>query len=614
MQPLDIKGPEDIKSMTEGELEITAQNIRSFLVESIAKTGGHLGSNLGIVELTMALHKSFDSPSDKLIFDVGHQGYVHKILTGRAKDFPMLRQYEGLSGFLKRSESVHDVWEAGHSSTSISAACGFAYARDIKSGDNHVVAVIGDGSLTNGMALEALNHIVELKQKVIIVINDNEMSISSNVGFIDNILKGLEKSATYDNTKASVHKTLDVTPGGKHVSKAITTFKSKLKTEINGAKSFFNLMGFKYYGPVNGHNFKDLDTTFESAKKYDGPVIIHVKTEKGKGYEPAAINQWHGIGPFNPETGTVLKPKTGLSYSGLVARTVRKFMHKNDDIAVITPAMIDGSELSVIKEQFPNRITDVGIAEEHAITFAGALALDGIRPFVSIYSTFLQRGYDQVFHDLVRQNTNVVIGIDRAGLVGDDGETHQGIYDISFLTHMPNIEIMMGKNESELRSLLKYGFNSKGVSAIRYPRGGAISQDVNVEDITEIKDTSWVLEKEGAEGFIVTYGPDVEKYQNLLRGTTEIGVINARFIKPIDENMLDRIANKKIIIAEEHQRLGGLNSLIIDYYASKNIKANIKVCAINDKFVEQGNVDILRKVNNIDCESVLEIAKEFIDG
>ncbi len=614
MQPLDIKGPEDIKKMTELELETTAQNIRSFLVESIAKTGGHLGSNLGIVELTMALHKNFDSPADKLIFDVGHQGYVHKILTGRAKDFTTLRQYEGLSGFLKRSESEHDVWEAGHSSTSISAACGFAYARDIKNEDNHVVAVIGDGSLTNGMALEALNHIVELNQKVIIVINDNEMSISSNVGFIDNILKGLEKSAKYDNTKASVHKTLDVTSAGRHVSKAIAAFKGKLKTEINGAKSFFNLMGFKYYGPVNGHNFSDLDATFASAKNHNGPVIIHVKTEKGKGYGPAALNQWHGIGPFDPKTGAALKPKLGLSYSGLVARTVRKFMHNFDDIAVITPAMLDGSELSIIKEQFPNRITDVGIAEEHAITFAGALALDGIRPFVSIYSTFLQRGYDQVFHDLVRQNTNVVIGIDRAGLVGDDGETHQGIYDISFLSHMPNIEIMMGKDESELRSLLKYSFNSPGVSAIRYPRGGAMSQEINVDDIIEIKDRSWVLEKEGAEAFIICYGPDVIKYQELLKGTPEIGIINARFIKPVDHKMLKRIAHKKLIIVEEHQRLGGLNSLINDYYVSENIQVQMKVCAIDDKFVEQGNVDILRQVNSIDCDSVLKIAKEFIDG
>ncbi len=614
MQVLEIKGPEDIKLMSNEELEDTAQNIRSFLVNSIAKTGGHLGSNLGIVELTMALHKNFDSPTDKLIYDVGHQGYVHKILTGRSADFGTLRQYEGLSGFLKQSESVHDVWEAGHSSTSISAACGFAYARDIKSEDNHVVAVIGDGSLTNGMALEALNHIVELNQKVIIVINDNEMSISDNVGFIDNILKGLEKSASYDNTKASVHKTLDVTPGGKQISKVITAMKSKLKTEINGAKSFFNLMGFKYYGPVDGHDFKDLNETLCSAKKQNSPVIVHVKTEKGKGYEPAASNQWHGIGPFDTKTGKALKQKKGLSYSGLVARTVRKFMNENDDIAVITPAMLDGSELITIKEQFPSRITDVGIAEEHAITFAGALALDNIRPFVSIYSTFLQRGYDQVFHDLVRQKTNVVIGIDRAGLVGDDGETHQGIYDISFLSHMPNIEIMMGKNECELRSLLKYGFNSAGVSAIRYPRGGTICESITDEEITEINDQSWVLEKEGADGYIICYGPDVIKYQELLKGTPEIGIINARFIKPVDAKMLNKIAHKKLIIAEEHQRLGGINSLIIDYYVNNNMHVDIKVCAIDDKFVEQGNVEILRKVNNVDCQSVLEIAKEFIDG
>ncbi len=614
MQTKDIKSPADIKKMSDQELIKTAENIREFLVESTAKTGGHLGSNLGIVELTMALHKSFDSPKDKLIFDVGHQSYVHKILTGRANRFDTLRQYQGLSGFLKMAESKHDVWEAGHSSTSISAACGFAYSRDMKGEDNHVVAVIGDGSLTNGMALEALNHIVELRQKVIIVINDNEMSISSNVGFIDNILKDLEKSVHYDNTKANVHKTLDYTPGGMTISRTISNMKNKLKSEINGAKSFFNIMGYKYFGPVNGHDFNDLADTFYAAKQFNGPVIVHVKTEKGRGYEPAKLNKWHGVAPFDPKTGISLKQKEGLSYSGFIAKAVHKQMDNHDDIAVITPAMLDGSELKLLKEKYPKRVTDVGIAEEHAITFAGALALDKVRPFVSIYSTFLQRGYDQVFHDLVRQNTNVVIGIDRAGLVGDDGETHQGIYDISFLSHMPNITIAMGKNPEEMQDLLNYGFNSSGVFALRYPRGGAIDSQIIDQGLNTIEKPSWTIETEGTKAYIIAYGPDVVTYTKEFADVPEIGVVNARFIKPIDQEMLQEISDKQLFVAEEQQRLGSLNSLINDYYMMNKITVDLTVYAFNDCFVEQGNVDILKKANQVDVESVCEAVKGKVNG
>lgn len=610
----NIKSPNDIKDMSNGELVETAENIRKFLIESTSKTGGHLGSNLGIVELTMALHKSFNSPVDKLIFDVGHQSYVHKILTGRAQQFSSLRQYQGLSGFLKKAESEHDVWEAGHSSTSISAACGYAYARDIKAENNHVVAVIGDGSLTNGMALEALNHIVELNQKVIIIINDNEMSISTNIGFIDNILKGLEKSEHYDNTKANVHKSLDHVPGGNTLSKIISNLKNKLKSEINGAKSFFNTMGYKYFGPVDGHDFSDLLSTLNAAKLIDGPVIVHVKTQKGRGYEPAMLNKWHGVGPFELETGKPLKTKQGLSYSGFIAKSVHKQMNENEDIAVITPAMLDGSELQVLKEKYPKRVTDVGIAEEHAITFAGALALDGIRPFVSIYSTFLQRAYDQMFHDLVRQKANVVIGIDRAGLVGDDGETHQGIYDISFLSHMPDITIAMGKNPLEMKSLLNYGFNTPGVFAIRYPRGGEIDERLVDEELMEISKPCWTNETKGDKAYVIAYGPDVEKYTEKFKDNSKIGVINARFIKPVDSQMLNEIKNQQLFVVEEHQRIGGLNSLINDYYMMNGIQVEMKVFALNDCFVEQGNVDILKKANKIDFDSVCKAIEENLNG
>ncbi len=605
----NIKGPEDIKTLSTEELKVLASEIRSFLVESTSKTGGHLGSNLGIVELTMALHYVFDSPTDKLIFDVGHQGYVHKILTGRAKDFSTLRQHQGLSGFLKMSESVHDVWEAGHSSTSISAACGYAYARDMDKQNNHVVAVIGDGSLTNGMALEALNHIAELKQKVIIVINDNEMSISSNVGFIANILKDLEYSSHYDETKEIVHKTLAKAPGGEAFARFISNFKRKLKSEINGAKSFFNTMGYKYYGPVDGHSYDALIKTLNKAKEIEGPVIVHVKTEKGKGYLPAERNQWHGVSPFDVETGKPLKAKTKISYSGLVAKSIHQLMDQDDDVVVITPAMLDGSELKVLKEKYPERVTDVGIAEEHAVTFSGALALAGKKPFVSIYSTFLQRSYDQVFHDLVRQKANVVIGIDRSGLVGDDGETHQGIYDISFLSHMPQITIAMGSTAKEIRSILQYAFNCEGVVAVRYPRGGSFEQEDIIADVVPITDTKWQILTPGTKKYIITYGPDVQEYKNAFDNDPEIGVINARFIKPIDTEMLQLISKHKLYIVEEHQRLGGLNSLINDYYVTNNISVETEVMAIDDIFVEQGNVSILKQENGIDPESVIKKVK-----
>ncbi len=604
-----IKEPEQLKELSSEELITLSAEIRTFLIENVSKTGGHLGSNLGIVELTTALHYVFDSPTDKLIFDVGHQGYVHKVLTGRQDKFATLRQYQGLSGFLKLNESEHDVWEAGHSSTSISAACGFAYARDMNNDKNHVVAIIGDGSLTNGMALEALNHIAELNQKVIIVINDNEMSISSNVGYIAKILKDLEYSSHYDETKQIVHKTLDKSPGGDALARFISKFKRKLKSEINGAKSFFNTMGYKYYGPVNGHDYSDLIRTLENAKSINGPVIVHVKTEKGKGYLPAEQNQWHGISPFDIETGEVLKPKTGVSYSGLVAKTIHQMMDKDPEIAVITPAMLDGSELQILKQKYPNRVTDVGIAEEHAITFAGALALGGKKPFVSIYSTFLQRSYDQVFHDLVRQNANVVIGIDRAGLVGDDGETHQGIYDISFLSHMPNIVISMGSTASEIRSLLAFGFAYEGVYATRYSRGGSFELAKTLAPIEPITNMSWPILTPGSEKYIISYGPDVQKYATIFADDPKIGVINARFIKPIDEKCLNEISKHQLFIIEEHQRLGGLNSLISDYYVKKNKQVTLNVIAINDMFVEQGNVDILKKELAIDVDSVIKTIK-----
>ena len=597
----NLKSPNEIKDLSIEELEKLANDIRTFLVESVSETGGHLGSNLGVVELTIALHYMFDSPKDKIIFDVGHQAYVHKILTGRANQFKTLRQYDGLSGFLKIKESPHDVWEAGHSSTSISAAAGFAYARDLNKTDEEIVALIGDGCMTNGMVVEALNHITDLGTKVIVIINDNEMSISSNIGFIDRLLKDLQSANGYYNTKDRVHSILSHIPFGKSIDNAIYKVKNKIKNEISSTQNFFNLMGYRYYGPIDGHDYKELIKTINLAKATSDSVIIHVKTTKGKGYLPAEINKWHGIGKFNIEDGSLKSPKVGNSYSKVISTGVEQLMDIDENIVVITPAMEAGSELSNISQKFPNRFTDVGIAEGHAVTFAGALALYGKKPFISIYSTFLQRSYDQVFHDLVRQETPVVIGVDRAGLVGEDGETHQGIYDISFLSHMPDIEIVMGKDAKETKGLLKYAFQTKGVCAIRYPRGGTFSDEETKEDVEMIYPT-WTISKEASK-YIVTYGPDVDKFIDLTKGL-DIGVVNARSIKPLDFNVLEKIIESKLYIVEEHCQTGGLGSMICDAFINRNV--DITLINLGDKFILQGNVDILKKTNEIDPEVVIK--------
>ncbi len=602
-----VNSPEELKKMSPKELEQQAALIREFLISSISKTGGHIGSNLGVVELTMALHFCFDSPADKIIFDVGHQSYVHKILTGRADKFDTLRQYEGLSGFIKHNESEHDVWEAGHSSTSLSAAAGYAYARDLNGVDNHVIAVIGDGSLTNGMALEALNHIVELNLNMLIIVNDNEMSISPNIGFVDNILKDLRVSTEYRNTKRRVHKFLSAIPFGEKLADVISRAKHRVKISISSTQNFFNIMGYNYIGPVNGHSFDDLISSIEESKKHDGPKIIHVKTQKGRGYTLAEQNNWHGIGPFDPETGELLNKKSGLSYSGLVASHVANLMDDNLDITVITPAMLGGSELSLIQSRYPNRITDTGIAEEHALTFAASLTLANRVPFVAIYSTFLQRAYDQVFHDIARINAHVVIGVDRAGLVGEDGETHQGIYDIAFLSHMPNMTIVQGKDDKETLSLLNYAFNTHdGPIAVRYPRGGAFKYETN-QELEMITSDSWIVEKEASEYYVITYGELVNECLTTL-ADLDIGVINARFIKPIDLELIT--LDKKYIVIEEHVNTGSLLSLI---------KLNVSfVDAIginlNDEFVQHGDVKTLRSKYNLCGENLHKRVCEVING
>ncbi len=604
----NINNPTDIKNLTILERKKLAADIRKFLIDNISKTGGHLGSNLGIVELTIALHYNFDSPSDKLIFDVGHQAYVHKILTERKDKFNTLRQYQGLSGFLKRNESIHDVWEAGHSSTSISAAAGFAMSRDISNENNHVVAIIGDGSMTNGMSLEALNHLVELKTKTIIILNDNEMSISANVGFIDAILKNLEDSNKYKQTKTKVRNELSTSKSGKALAEIISISKKRLKQGIQSdAKTFFSVLGFDYIGVIDGHNFQQLDQSLHLAKQSNNSVILHVKTEKGKGYKPAVVGKWHGVNPFDVKTGKPIKVNKHLSHSKYISELVLKKMEKDNDIIVITPAMLDGSELNKISELFPKRITDVGIAEEHALTLAAGLAIDGKKPFISIYSTFLQRGYDQMFHDIVRQNANVVIGIDRAGLVGGDGETHQGIYDISFLSHMHNLVICQGKTKEEIAGLIDFGFEYNGPIAIRYPRGGQFNiSDINTNrEKIELGKWKYIAKTDKPKLVIFSYGSILD---NIEQATSDlkidIDIVNCLFIKPLDTDFLDYYKQTNILVIEEHTHIGSLQAAINDYYNTQNIAKVINVINLGDKFIEQGSIDDLYKEAGLDVYSI----------
>ncbi len=594
----------DLKNLNDEELRELANDIRTFLIDNVSKTGGHLGSNLGVVELSIMLHQVFNSPFDKLIFDVGHQGYVHKILTNRAPYFKTLRQTNGLSGFLKMKESPHDVWEAGHSSTSISAAMGFAYARDLDHQNYEIVCIIGDGSLTNGMSLEALNHLCSLKTKIIIVLNDNEMSISNNVGFIDEILKNIQYSKNYKDTKIYVKNIINAIPYGDNVVAKISQFKASLKNIIIPAQSFFNLMGLDYIGPVDGHNFADLRQALQKAKELDHSVIIHVKTIKGYGYLPAQKQQWHGVEPFDPITGTIIKKQQGISNACFISECLLDLMQKDQDIVVITPAMDSGSCLTKIKQKYPQRFTDVGIAEEHAMTFAAGLALNGKKPFCCIYSTFLQRCYDQINHDVVRQKANVVIGIDRAGIVGCDGETHQGIFDLSFLLPLPNLVIVQGSNENDMAHLLQWAFSYKGPVAIRYARGGN-NYLTNISNQSNIVPFKWQVLKKHAQCYIISYGNQINELKN---ANLDCGLIDACFLKPLDYQLLDSIKNCRLIIVEEHVKYGGLNSYIKDYLPN----TNIKTIALTNEFITHGQVNDILSLYNLTGDNLINKIQELL--
>lgn len=604
MDLMKIKDPSFLKGLSNKELEALSQDIRQFLIERLSYTGGHIGPNLGVVELTIALHKCFDSPKDKIIWDVGHQSYVHKILTGRADQFDTLRQYKGLCGFPKMVESEHDVWETGHSSTSLSAAMGMAIARDLKNEKSFVIPVIGDGALTGGMALEALNHIGHEKKNMIVILNDNEMSIAPNVGALHNVLGKLRTAGKYQWAKDELELLLKKIPavGGKLASTAERLKDSLKYLFVSGM--FFEEMGFTYLGPVDGHNFESLFENLSYAKKTEGPVLLHVLTKKGKGYSPAerdTTGTWHGTGPYKIETGDFVKPvNTAPAWSSLVSETVRKLAREDNRIVAITPAMPVGSKLEGFASEFPERMYDVGIAEQHAATVAAGLATQKMKPFLAIYSTFLQRAYDQVVHDICRQNLNVFIGIDRAGLVGADGETHQGVFDIAFLRHVPNLVLMMPKDENEGQHMVYTAVTyDEGPIAMRFPRGNGLGVPMDTV-LHEIPIGSWEVLKNGKDAAILTFGTTIPMAMKaaaiLEKQGHSIKVINARFIKPLDEKMLLELfkENMPILTIEEAVLQGGFGSMVLEY-AHDNGFHHIEIdrMGIPDRFIEHGSVDKL---------------------
>ena len=611
-----MKFPEDIKCLNNGELNTLSDEIREFLIDSVSKTGGHLASNLGVVDLTISLFKSFDIENDKIVWDVGHQSYVHKILTGRKDKFDKLRKKDGISGFPKRNESKYDAFDTGHSSTSISAALGMARARDIKGDDNKVIAVIGDGALTCGMAFEALNDLGYNKTDMIIVLNDNQMSISPNVGGISRYLNKLRMEPGYNKLKKDINSTLSTSDIGKSLINSLSKIKGSIK-QLVVSDMFFEDMGIKYIGPIDGHDIEGMNEVFSKVKEIKGPVLIHTITHKGKGYELAekSPSKFHGVSPFDLESGEPFAVQK-KNYSKVFGETIIKLASEDKDIVAITAAMPDGTGLKDYAVKYPDRFFDVGIAEQHAVTLAAGMACSGLKPVFAVYSTFLQRGYDQVVHDVCIQNLPVVFCIDRAGIVGDDGETHQGIMDISYLGMIPNMTVVAPKCLEEVEPLLKWAINKKTPVAIRYPRGGDIIN--SMIPITEVKEGKWEQITSGEGVAIIATGKMVSyaiKAKELLseRGLNP-SIINATFIKPLDYELLCELASKgfKLVTVEDNMENGGLGSMIVSYLNNKGLSAKIKTLAYNDQFIEQGNVDVIYAENGLDENGIAKAVIELI--
>lgn len=614
-----INKPNDVQNIPEEQLQALADEIRQFLIRSISKTGGHLGSNLGVVELTIALHRVYHLPEDKIVWDVGHQAYTHKILTGRRDEFEHLRMEGGISGFPRRSESNCDSFDTGHSSTSISCGLGYVKARDLQKKQYSVVSVIGDGALTGGVAFEALNNLAELKKNFVVVLNDNEMSINRNVGGISKYLGKIRTSSCYTGIKMGVTSALQKVPKiGADMVDTLRKTKSSIKQLVIPGM-FFENMGITYLGPVDGHNISQMIRVLEEAKRFQGPVLVHVITQKGRGYEPALKQpaKFHGTGPYVIRTGQP-KKKTGPSYGSVVSEVLCEEAKKNKKITAITAAMREGTGLAKFAEQFPDRFFDVGIAEGHAVTFAAGLALGGLIPVFAVYSSFLQRGYDQMMHDICMQNLHSVFLVDRAGLVGADGRSHQGCFDLSYLSMMPNMTVMAPKNDWEMKEMLRFAIKAAGPVAIRYPRGAAYTglqehraavEPGKAEVISRGKEIALL-----AVGTMVEIAEEVREHFH--KKGKEITLVNARFVKPLDRGLLDELAaeHTHFVTLEENIRIGGFGEQVADYVRVAGLPVQVTVCAIPDTFVGHGSVGGQRKMLGLDTESVIRTVEELLNA
>ncbi len=616
-----VDSPKDLKRLSIKELEQLAKEIRRVIIETVARNGGHLAPNLGVVELTLALHYAFDSPHDRIVWDVGHQCYTHKLITGRRDRFHTLRQYGGISGFPKREESRHDPFGAGHASTSISAALGMSAAKHLKGCSSRIIAVIGDGSLTGGMAFEALNHAGDLGKDLIVVLNDNEMSISPNVGAFSSLLSRKLSSRTVVSLKKELESTLKAIPGvGPNILQLLKKSEDSFLAFFTPGM-LFQALRFHYIGPIKGHRLDRLIDTFETAKNISGPVLIHVGTVKGKGYGPAEKDpsRFHGIGAFDVKTGeSPKKPGTPPSYTAVFGQCLVELAEKDPRIVAITAAMPQGTGLVAFSERFPTRFFDVGIAEQHAVTFAAGLAAEGYRPVVAVYSTFLQRAYDQIIHDVCLQNLPVVFAMDRGGIVGEDGPTHHGVFDLSYLRHIPNMVVMAPKDENELRHMLKTALDHPGPIALRYPRGSGVGAALDKE-LTRLPIGKGELLREGRDALIVAAGSPVtaalEAADRLARDGIQAAVINARFVKPLDKELITKWVRKTplLVTVEENSLQGGFGSAVLEALADEGIlPKRILRLGIPDMFLPHGKPDILRKEIGLDPEHIARSIREHL--
>ncbi len=608
----------DIKNIEEEHYGELASEIREFLIDKVSKTGGHLGANLGVVELTMALHLELDLPKDKIIWDVGHQAYTHKILTGRKEGFDNLRKYGGMSGFPKACESECDTFDTGHSSTSISAGLGMVCARDLRGGDETIVSVIGDGSLTGGLAFEALNNAGRTDSNFIIILNDNNMSISENVGGIPKYLNSIRTSNGYLGLKASVYKSIIDKPYGQEIVGKIRRAKNSFKSLMVPAGMLFEEMGIVYLGPVDGHNIKAMRNAIREAKRFKRCVLIHVLTKKGKGFAPAEKHpaRFHGTEPFDVTNGVPLHPRTVAGWTDIFSTVMCKLGEKDEKIVAITAAMAEGCGLKRFRNKYPDRFFDVGIAEQHAVTFAAGLAKGGYKPVVAVYSSFLQRAYDQVVEDVCLQNLPVVFAIDRAGLVGADGETHQGVFDLSYLSQIPGMTVCSPKNKWELSDMLKFAVGYDGPIAVRYPRGCAYTGLQEFRQPVELGKSEWIYKEDGV--CILALGgmmEAAEKAREILKAEgIHVSLVNARFVKPLDKDMIIECArtHSLIVTVEDNVLIGGFGSQVLECLAAEGVEKEVLCLGIPDRFIHQGSVDKLREELGLDPEGIAEAVRAKI--